>query len=95
MALLPGAWEKSRDGVVFRILVFADGETRELFMRHVDPLHVVSDRAWIPVALDLTPQSGKTITLIFVTEPSLPEAPPNGDYDWAVWAAPRIGSSGS
>jgi hypothetical protein len=92
VALLPDAWDKSADGVVFRILVNADGQTTELFMRHVDPRHVPADRAWIPVALDLTRFAGRTVGLMFVTEPSLPGQPSDGDYDWAVWAAPRIGS---
>jgi hypothetical protein len=86
----PTAWTRSEDGVVFRIAVEQDGQSRELLSRHLDPGRVAGDRRWVPVEIDLSAYGGRQATLIFTTEPSVAGAPPNSVYDWALWANPAI-----
>jgi len=89
-AVHPGAWPHGGDGVVLRIGISDDGRYQELFMRHVDPAHVATDRRWIPVDLDLSAYGGKRVELTFKTDASMPGHPLDADYDWAMWGAPRL-----
>jgi hypothetical protein len=100
IALKPEAWTEPGNGVLFRIGV-AEGRTYEdLFIRLVDPFHVVEDRRWIPVTVDLSPYGGfkwslfyhpsrLTWRVIFNTN----SGPPGTDDrtgDLPVWAEPII-----
>jgi hypothetical protein len=90
VGLEQGAWDLSADGVVFGISLEQGAQRVDLLTRHVDPLHVPADRGWVPVDIDLSAYAGRTVSLVFRTEPSMPGLPANGGYDWAVWGAPRV-----
>jgi predicted small lipoprotein YifL len=65
IALKPEAWTEQGNGVLFRIGV-AEGRTyEELFTRLVDPFHVVEDRRWIPVTVDLSAYGGFKWSLFY------------------------------
>ncbi len=100
IAVKPEAWTEQGNGVLFRIGV-AEGRTyEELFTRLVDPFHVVEDRRWIPVTVDLSPYGGfkwslfyhpsrLTWRVIFNTN----SGPPGTDDrtgDLPLWAQPTI-----
>ena len=91
LGIMPGAWGfTDGDGVVFRIGVTENGRHSELFARRVDPAHAAADKRWIPVDIDLSPFAGRQIDIVLRTDPSMPGAPPNAAYDWALWGSPRI-----
>ncbi len=100
IALKPDAWTEPGNGVLFRIGV-AEGRTyEELFTRLVDPFHVVDDRRWIPISIDLSRYGGfkwslfyhpsrLTWQVIFNTN----AGPPGTDDrtgDLPLWAEPTI-----
>jgi len=90
LQLLPEAWEKSTDGVFFRIGVSDGHRYTSLTDRHVDPLHRPDDRRPIPVDLDLSPYAGLEMQIVFNTATSAPGTPYDAAYDWALWGEPRI-----
>lgn len=93
LALRSESWTQVGNGVVFRIGV-SDGHTyHELLTRHVNPYETGDDRRWIPVAIDLTPFSGKAVDLIFNTDPGPPGVPADGRNDLALWGEPTVASA--
>jgi hypothetical protein len=91
MAIHPGAWNFSTgDGVYFRVSAVDDGREVDVFGQFVDPVHVPDDRRWVPLDVNLSRFSGRTIELRLTTEPSAPGAPENPAYDWALWGDPRV-----
>jgi O-antigen ligase len=90
MQLLPEAWDKSTDGVVFRIGVSDGHRYTSLTDRLVDPKHEPDDRRPIPVDLDLSSYAGLEMQIIFSTANSTPGRPSDATYDWALWGEPRI-----
>ena len=86
IGLQPQAWKLSGDGAGFTVEI-DDGRRRRLFHRVVEPRRVVEDRAWIPVEIDLSDWSGKTVRLILATDIG-----PGNDpaYDWAIWKDPTL-----
>jgi hypothetical protein len=90
MALKEDAWDKSGDGVLFRVGVSYGQTYDELATRHVDPRNNLNDRAWVPLDIDLSPYEGKTIDLIFNTNASPPGRGNDPSWDFAVWGAPEI-----
>lgn len=85
----PETWGKpGADGVQFRIGV-SDGETyTELVKEYVDT-RLESQRRWFTSRLDLSWYAGRTVKIIFNTDPG-PDGGWNTTYDWAVWGEPRI-----
>ena len=100
LALHPDAWTQEGNGVLFRIGI-AEGRTyEELLTRLVDPYHVVEDRRWIPITIDLSAYSGfkwslfyqpsrLTWRIIFNTNAG---PPGTGDQrgDLPLWGEPAI-----
>jgi hypothetical protein len=86
-ALRPDAWAHPTDGALFRVGVADQEVYTEFFKRMVRPHDEPGDRNWIPVAVDLSAYAGRTVKVIFNTEPG-----PQGDSfaDACLWAAPRI-----
>jgi hypothetical protein len=84
------AWSQEGDGVLFMIGVRAlDGGTyRELLRQVVDPHTRDGDRRWLPVTLDLSPYSGRTIEIYFNTRVGLKGNDARNDF--AYWGAPGI-----
>ena len=88
LALQEEAWTIAGDGVLFRVGISLDGRYDELVARVVNPHQLAADRAWVPVAIDLSPYAGRTVSLVFNTTSGL-----EGDHragDLAVWGAPRL-----
>ena len=84
----PSAWNKSGDGATFEVVVTPkDGREAKLFSRYIDPKHNVSERAWIPVEVDLARYAQQNVVLSLVTGPG-----PSGDnsFDWAGWTDPEV-----
>lgn len=101
IAIKPEAWSGSGDGAVFRIGIADARRYDALFARQLAPRTAPADRAWIPVTVDLSGYGGwqwslfyrpweTTWRLVFSTDISLPGAPPDPSWDWAVWAEPAI-----
>jgi hypothetical protein len=91
MALDPGMWPlAASDGVFFSVSAIDQGAEIELFGQLVDPAHVPGDQRWVPLDVNLSRFTGRTIELRLATEPSAPGQPANAAYDWALWGAPRI-----
>ncbi|HEX7085071.1 MAG TPA: hypothetical protein VF198_01805 [Vicinamibacterales bacterium] len=87
-ALTPDAWENAEgaDGVQFRIGV-SDGRIYDELLRQVvDPAR---DRRWFTARLDLAAYEGRTVDVIFNTDPG-PPGSTNTRNDRAVWGEPRI-----
>ena len=82
------AWSKTGDGVLFFILITADGKNDELVSLIVNPFGNSADRQWYPLMLDLSPYAGKEVEVIFNTRAGAGDA--TADNDLAVWGAPTI-----
>lgn len=86
----PGVWNDRGDGVEFRIGV-ADGSAyEEMLTRVLDPWRSIADRRWIPVEIDLSRFAGRSVDLIFNTNPASPGHEVPASHDRALWGAPRI-----
>jgi hypothetical protein len=86
-AIKPDAWTKPSDGAQFRIGV-SEGRTYDELLRQV-VVPSRGDTRWFTARLDLSAYSGRTVKVIFNTDPGPPGAS-NVDFDEAVWGAPRI-----
>jgi hypothetical protein len=86
-ALKPDVWQKPTDGVQFRIGV-SEGRTYDELLRQV-VVPSRGDTRWFTARLDLSAYAGRTVKVIFNTDPGPPGAR-NADFDESVWGAPRI-----
>jgi hypothetical protein len=91
-ALRPDAWEHPTDGALFRVGVADQDTYTEFFNRTIRPHDEPGDRSWVPVDVDLSAYGGRTVKVVFNTEPG-----PRGDSfaDACVWGAPRIVARGA
>jgi hypothetical protein len=86
ISLLPETWDpKKGDGVIFKILIEQGNYSNIIFSKYLDPKNNISDREVKSYSIDLSQFSGKTVSVVFVTEPGN-----NSVYDWAIWINPRI-----
>ena len=103
LALKPGSWNQQGSGILFRIGI-ADGRTyEELLTRHVDPLHHVEDRQWIPVTINLARYGGFKWSLFYQPSRRMWQIVFNTSFDPSyidesraglpVWGAPAISAS--
>lgn len=92
IGLLESEWETEGDGVLFRVLVGADGPPEEVINVQLDPFNNPGDRGWLPLSIDLSDFSGETVRLFFNTNSSPPQRPPVDDRagDAALWGGLRI-----
>ncbi len=84
----PSAWDKPGGGATFEVVVTPkNGREATLFSRYIDPKHNVSERAWIPVEVDLAQYAQQDVALSLVTRPG-----PSGDnsFGWAGWTDPDV-----
>lgn len=58
------------------------------YHEHVNRIVGVMPVDWVPVFIDLSPYSGKTVSIILNTESA--KNPANLDAGWGLWAQPRI-----
>jgi hypothetical protein len=86
-ALRPDVWGSPGDGALFRIGI-SDGATyTEFYKQMIQPFDVPADRRWFPVEVDLSAYAGRTVKVIFNTEPG---DAANAVADACIWGAPRI-----
>jgi hypothetical protein len=90
IAIDESAWDKDGDGVQFRIGVSDGNRYDPLLTQHLDPHASRSDRRWVPVLLDLSAYGGRTVSIIFNTDASLPFKPFDNRNDLSYWGAPAI-----
>lgn len=90
LALRPEAFTQEGNGVVFRIGVSDGRSYRESVTRHVNPFVVLDDRRWIPVVVDLRPFAGRSVDIVFNTDPSPHGVPADGRNDLALWGEPVV-----
>jgi hypothetical protein len=86
-ALRPDAWDASGDGAGFRVGISDGSAYTEVFKRRLVPNIEPTDRHWIPIEADLAPWAGRTVDVIFNTDPGPGD---NAVHDAAIWGAPRI-----
>jgi hypothetical protein len=86
-ALKPDSWTKPTDGAQFRIGVSEGRTYDELLRQLVVPSR--GDTRWFTARLDLSAYEGRTVKVIFNTDPGPPGAR-DVEFDEAVWGAPRI-----
>jgi hypothetical protein len=85
--LKPEVWQKPTDGAQFRIGI-AEGRTYDELLRQlVVPSR--GDTRWFTARLDLSAYAGRTVKVIFNTDPG-PPGTGHTDFDEAVWGEPRI-----
>jgi hypothetical protein len=90
VGMKPESWTTAGNGVKFHVGV-SDGRAYEsLFEQHVNPFANQGDRKWIPVWVDLSAYAGEEIDLIFNTNSSTPNEPPDERGDMPLWGAPQI-----
>lgn len=93
IALSPEVWSPEKgDGASFQVYVAEpaptpEGEGQFIFVRYINPKHNPSDRRWRNFLVDLSPWTGRTVNVSFITESG-----PNGDwaFDWAGWAELQV-----
>lgn len=81
------AWTLPGDGVGFTIAAEADGATQVLWSAHVDPFFDPTARAWRDVTVRLDRYVGRSIVLVFRTDPG-PQG--NAVRDAAMWREPVV-----
>ncbi len=88
VALAPEVWSPTKgDGVTFQVYLENDEGGSFVFVRYLNPKSNLTDRRWRNFFVDLSPYSGKEMSLSFITESG-----PRQDYsyDWAGWAEPQL-----
>jgi hypothetical protein len=86
-ALKPEVWQKPTDGAQFRVGV-SEGRTYDELLRQV-VVPSRGDTRWFTARFDLSQFAGRTVKVIFNTDPGAPGSR-SVDFDEAVWGAPRI-----
>jgi len=90
LGMKPESWDKEGNGVYFYAGV-SDGKSfEELFHQTVNPFKNVSERRWIPVAVDLSAYAGEDVDVILNTVSSGPGLPADERNDLPLWGAPII-----
>lgn len=80
-----GVWDKTTDGVEFRIAVREGERLTPVAARRVDPKSQPSDRGWISGSVDLSQFAHRTVELVISTD-----SVGASDFDWGGWATARI-----
>lgn len=86
IGILPAAWDKIPQGVLFDIEVVSDGVTESLFSRLLMPKRNMGDRGWHNFILPLEKYSRKTVSLVFSTSGSGEDL----SYCWSAWGWTRL-----
>lgn len=70
--------------VTFTLRALQDGNLIASASRTIDPKHLVADRHWIPLSIDLTKSSGHVVDVRFQTSAA------DTCAAWALWGEPRF-----
>jgi tetratricopeptide (TPR) repeat protein len=86
--IAPEVWQLSgSDGIQFEVYIDNGLSRHNVFSEHIEPKDLSGGRVWSDREIELSPWSGQTVTITFVTGPG----PRHDDrYDWAGWRDPRI-----
>ena len=85
VAMDPGAWDKTIDGVEFRVSIREGDQATPILTRRVNPRSRPQDRGWLSGTADLARFAGRRVEIVLSTDPVA-----SADYDWAGWAAARV-----
>lgn len=95
VGILQDAWDKTGDGVLFEIWVFLPGgEKTNIYSRYVDPKNRLDDRQWKSERISIDEIKNSTVSFSFQTHPGKRKNCNDTSFDWAVWGAPILRSSG-
>lgn len=95
IGVLPGAWEKAGDGVLFEIdIKRRNGEQKNIFSHYIDPKKNPDERRWLPEKIAAGEIKNETVEISFNTYPSFDKKNGNDICDWAVWGDPILKSKG-
>ena len=86
-AMRPDSWDLPGDGAQFRVGVSDGRNYEEILKQYVNPKR--GDRRWFSARLDLSAYEGRTVKLIFNTDPG-PDAKGTPENDLAVWGDPHV-----
>ncbi len=81
----PEVWDKTTDGVEFRIQLREGNRLTPIVTRRVDPRSKPADRQWISGNVDLANFEHRRVELVVSTD-----SVDSADFDWGGWAAARI-----
>jgi hypothetical protein len=88
IAVDESTWNQSSDGVEFVVSVTrANTAGAVVFRRHVDPANHREDRRWIEGRFSLKAFANQDVQVSLATEAG---ASQNFNFDWAIWAEPKI-----
>jgi len=86
IGIMPGAWDKIRQGVKFDIEILSDGIQENIFSRVLQPKRNIGDRGWHNFIVPIGEFAGKPVLIRFITSGS-------GDdlsYGWSAWGWGKI-----
>ena len=81
----PEVWDKSSDGVEFRVAIREGSKLATIVARRVSPKSEPRDREWISGTVDLAQFANRSVEIVLSTDPMA-----SADYDWGGWATARI-----
>ncbi|MGA2396233.1 MAG: YfhO family protein, partial [Candidatus Lustribacter sp.] len=91
LALDPSSYEPAPlcgGPVTFTLRAFRDGTAVGSASRTIDPKHVLADRHWMPLSIDLSRSVGRALDIHFQTSAA------DTCAAWALWGEPRFVPSG-
>lgn len=86
IGLLPGAWDKIKEGVRFDINVKCNGMEKNIFSRAIEPKKNPQDKGWHNFKIGLEEYYGKEVTIKFITSGIGEDL----SYCWAAWGWPKV-----
>jgi len=86
IGLLPGAWDKMKQGVKFDIYVICDGVEKNIFSRALEPGKHQHENGWHNFKIGLEDYYGREIAIKFVTSGTGEDL----GYCWAAWGWAKV-----
>ncbi|MCZ7380700.1 MAG: ABC transporter ATP-binding protein [Candidatus Methanoperedens sp.] len=86
IGLLPGAWDKMKQGVRFDIYVKCDGVEKNIFSRVIEPKKNQHEKGWNNFRIGLEDYYGKDVSIKFVTSGTGEDL----SHCWATWGWPKV-----
>ena len=86
IGLLPGAWNKIKNGVRFDIIVLCDGVEKNIFSRVIEPKKKQHEKGWQNLKVGLEEYHGREVSIKFITSGTGEDL----SYCWGGWGWPII-----
>lgn len=86
-AMRPDSWNVKGDGAQFRVGISEGRTYDEVLRQYVNPAR--GDRRWFTARLDLSAYEGRTVKLIFNTDPG-EDGGGDPTNDFTVWGEPHV-----